>query len=586
MNQNNKTYIFGGLAFVLSLLLLSTTFVVSEDLDNRMAKIFWFYEIIILTTGACTLLAWFRPFRFTLTDGLVLLYAGYTLLNFYHSDSRTTTRAELFVLVTGSYFLFRRLITLASPHYVNAALLLAGGIEAVWGLAQLYGFTPSQHNHFDLTGSFFNPGPYSGFLVAILPLALHYTLTTKKAFQIASSLILILLIIVLPATMSRGAWLAAIAGCSLVMGYHYHLGQHLAILYKKHPITCSLSSIGFTLIIITLLTSAYLLKKDSADGRVLIWKVSSTIISQHPLTGVGFGNFAGPYGEAQAAYFSTGKASSQEEMVADIPEFAFNEFVQITTETGIIGLLLFLRIIFSVLRNVLRSRVREQAGWIGSLIALLVFSCFSYPFSILPLLIVFTLLLAQSNLSAFPPSPRWFTGIFYLLLLLPVYFLASDKKIQENAYKRWKNNQFLFNMQLYERTLNDYRELYPLLKEQSTFLFEYGQCLSKTDQPEESNRILQEAAHLSADPMIQNIMGKNYQAQQQYPEAEKAYLQASSMVPNRLYPLYLLAKMYKEKGDIEKAIATAHLVLQKNPKVSSLATKEIKREMKLLIKGL
>ena len=138
-------------------------------------------------------------------------------------------------------------------------------------------------------------------------------------------------------------------------------------------------------------------------------------------------------------------------------------------------------------------------------------------------------------------------------------------------------------MQIFERTVDNYRKLYPILKDQPAFLFEYGQCLSRTQQPEASNRILEEAAHLSSDPMIHNIMGKNYQTLKQYPQAETAYLKASRMVPNRLYPLYLLARMYDASGQTDKAITTARLVLEKAPKIPSSATEEIKRDMQKLI---
>jgi hypothetical protein len=53
-------------------------------------------------------------------------------------------------------------------------IILTGLGEAVWGLLQLYGFRPSQHGLFRLTGSFFNPGPYSGYLAVVFPMALYY----------------------------------------------------------------------------------------------------------------------------------------------------------------------------------------------------------------------------------------------------------------------------------------------------------------------------------------------------------------------------------------------------------------------------
>ena len=55
----------------------------------------------------------------------------------------------------------------------------AGGIEAVWGLRQLYGYAVSNHSLYVLTGSFFNPGPYSGYLAMILPVCLHQWLTKR-----------------------------------------------------------------------------------------------------------------------------------------------------------------------------------------------------------------------------------------------------------------------------------------------------------------------------------------------------------------------------------------------------------------------
>ena len=584
LRKNLNLYLSGIVVFTLTLLLLSTAFVLDESLGNRVAKIFWFYKVIIVAGIACIPLAWTRPFRFSLLDLLVLLYAGYTLFNDHYTGSITPTRTGLFILIIVTYFIFRRLTTFAPLGFTHAALLLSGAIEAIWGLAQLYGFTPSQHSRFELTGSFFNPGPYSGFLVAILPIALHYTLTGHRIARILSGVVLVLLLLVLPATLSRGAWLAAITGCGIVLSNYFHLHNRLRALFQKHKLTISITTICIFFLVTGTLIGIYRLKKESADGRWLIWKVSFTLVTSHPITGVGFGHFAGAYGEAQAAYFAAEKRPAGEELVADAPETAFNEFVQITTETGIIGLLLFLTIIIGAFKAARHSNSKAATGMVGSLAAFLVFACFSYPFNVLPLLVLFTLLLAQCT--PMQPGSRWLSGIFYTFLFLPVYFLATGQQEREQAYKRWKSEQVYFNMQIFERTVDNYKKLYPLLKDQPAFLFEYGQCLSRTGQPETSNLILEEASQLSADPMIRNIMGKNYQTMKQYTQAESAFLKASRMVPNRLYPLYLLAQMYNESGQIDKAITTAHLLLEKVPKVPSSATEEMKRDMQKLIKDI
>lgn len=44
------------------------------------------------------------------------------------------------------------------------------------------------------------------------------------------------------------------------------------------------------------------------------------------------------------------------------------------------------------------------------------------------------------------------------------------------------------------------------------------------------------------------------------------------MVPNRLYPHYLLVKMYKEKGDLEMARKKAFILLKFHIKVPSKNT--------------
>ena len=113
LRKNLTLYLSGIAVFTLPLLLLSTAFVLDESLGNRVAKIFWFYKVIIVAGIACIPLAWARPFRFSMPDLLVLLYAGYTLCNDHYSGSITPTRTGLFLLLIVAYFIFRRLTTFA-----------------------------------------------------------------------------------------------------------------------------------------------------------------------------------------------------------------------------------------------------------------------------------------------------------------------------------------------------------------------------------------------------------------------------------------------------------------------------------------
>jgi len=150
------------------------------------------------------------------------------------------------------------------------------------------------------------------------------------------------------------------------------------------------------------------------------------------------------------------------------------------------------------------------------------------------------------------------------------------------SYKQWRKATMLSQVKGYNKLEKDYANLYSHLNHEVRFLFEYAQALTKSSRYEESNHILSEAMHISCDPMLYNIMGKNYQAMKEYKLAEESFIISSYIVPSRLYPYYLLAKLYAETGDNQKAYEMATIVVTKEPKVHSQAVEEMRKEMKEL----
>ena len=55
---------------------------------------------------------------------------------------------------------------------ILVVLLVIMLVKAALGLLQLHGFARSYHNLYKVTGTLFNPGPYSGFVAVGVPLAL------------------------------------------------------------------------------------------------------------------------------------------------------------------------------------------------------------------------------------------------------------------------------------------------------------------------------------------------------------------------------------------------------------------------------
>jgi hypothetical protein len=86
-----------------------------------------------------------------------------------------TTKLCNFALIIILYFGFRSLYRL-NVKFISVLvffLMLTGLAEAVWGLLQIYKILPSQHHLYLTTCSFFNPGPYSGYLALVMPLAIY-----------------------------------------------------------------------------------------------------------------------------------------------------------------------------------------------------------------------------------------------------------------------------------------------------------------------------------------------------------------------------------------------------------------------------
>ena len=94
--------------------------------------------------------------------------------------------------------------------------------------------------------------------------------------------------------------------------------------------------------------------------------------------------------------------------------------------------------------------------------------------------------------------------------------------------------------------IDDYYELLPLMGDNERFLFDFGKALAGLGRHNDSNAMLRWGAQLSADPMFTVLMGNNYRAMGMPAEAERCYRSAFSIMPNRIYPLYRLMKLYEE----------------------------------------
>ena len=415
------------------------------------------------------------------------------------------------------------------------SLIAAGAVEAVWGLLQVYGYEPSNHSLYALTGSFYNPGPYSGFLAMCVPVALHEWLEGKRIWKHVALVALVLMLVVLPSGMSRSAWVAALVASGYVLGMHYREG-----LYRYRNVFW----IG-GLLLILLGIGAYHWKKDSADGRLLMWKVATQAVLDQPWQGVGWEYVAGAYGDAQERYFASGAASEQEAHVAGAPEYVFNEYLQVAMAWSVPALCGILLLVGGCFYLGHRGRM---FGVCGGLLSLGVFSFSSYPFQFVEFILAFLALLVTCAMG----FRKTWLRVLALVLGIGLGAYLSEHRPQKNARR----------------------------------MFEQAHALHKAGQWQASTDLLKETMKISSDAMILNIIGKNCQALGVYEEAEAWFVRSTHRLPNRIYPYYLLAKLYEEHPEVfprEKLEWAARMVLEKEAKVESTAIREMREEVKALL---
>nr|WP_289689717.1 O-antigen ligase family protein [Bacteroides acidifaciens] len=494
--------------------------------------------------------------------------------------------AFVFVVCCLLSFCLNRKKHLSFPTIVTWVLIILGGIEGVWGLRQIYGLAVSNHSLYALTGSFYNPGPYSGYLAMIFPLCLYEWLNLKEKtertwveqgkYYIALG-VMLLILCVLPAGMSRSAWIAAAISGTWVYGMRVSWGSRLKEFGRKYKKRLVLACIAGSVIIIVAGYALFQLKATSANGRLFMWKISSMAIAESPVIGHGTGNFVSAYGRAQENYFANGEFSETEELVAGSPEYAFNEYLQVAMEYGIPFLLVVsLVIAFCLWKGSSEGRI----GICGGVISFLVFSFSSYPMQIPGFAVTFYLLLAACVIGRSKVILFLFIS---MMALLGTYYWKNN---QYAACKDWYRSKMLYNIEAYQSAKEDYGKLYPELANRGAFLFEYGYSLHKLKEYDNSTRILEEAMTHSNDPMILNIIGKNYQALGDYEKAEEYLIRSTHRLPGRIYPYYLLVKLYAESEycQPEKLKYAAEIVLTKEPKVQSTAVREMREEVKKLLK--
>jgi len=552
----------------------------------------------------------------TITDLLLLLLLTYITINRYFLQPHFNFSIRYYELIgLSSLYLCLKKISFKNYFWLLIAIIISGIVQTIYGLLQFLGYLNSNHARFDITGSFFNPGPFAGFIAITGSIALSTYLFRHKIaphlqyidrpksfnraieflFEYIPLIGILSVLIVLPLTESRASWLALLVSSLLLIEVRYALlkTQFQKINRLKKNLTIVFLGSCFGLLLISL----YFLKTASADGRLFIWKVSTSIIKEHPFFGIGFDRFKTHFMNYQANYFTTNSTSS-EIILADNTYYAYNEMLQFVIENGLFGLLFCTTLFFIIYK----TKTTQENKYINSflkinLLAMVVFAFFSYPTQIVPfkiiavVLISFITVLNKKNDLVYTFRKNQRTTRFVLksiFLLSGVYLLfTAYTKITaiDNGYTEWKIAKDSQKFREYDLSIDEFKNILPLFAKNGAFLFSYGKCLQKAKQHENAIKIFLKTQNHLNNSSIELSLAKSYKALNLIKKAELSYKKASQMVPVKFYPKYLLAKLYHETGQTNKAIQIATEITKMKIKINSPAIKKIKKEMENLIVG-
>lgn len=448
-------------------------------------------------------------------------------------------------------------------------------LQALYGWGQWFGLCKSYGN-FPVCGSFDNPSGFSACLTMGYSFVLYFIQEENVYKRITMMISLIIVIGAVLISGSRTGIIAIILVSILWVAGGY---KKLRLRYKRAII------IIVCFVIIQLFIFLYLLRIESADGRILIWINTWCMFKDNPLVGLGRGAFTAKYMLYQADYFKNNPNSCFSQL-ADNVNHPFNEYLLILVEYGLIGIfILFLGIIF-LFYYYNNNKNKESFVALMSLVSIGISSCFSYPFRY-PftwiILIVGCVIIVRAFylIQMFEPfSIRIFS--FVLLIFCIIFSIREYTMLKaELAWTRaaqmalWKEKDLV---------IIEYERLNNKLWSNPLFLYNYSVELNIAQRFEESLFVAEKCAERYNDYDLQLLIAGNLMNLKRYNEAEIHYKLASYMCPNRFIPLYYIYQILNLTNRKSEALHLGEKILKKEEKIPSEIIDTIKKEISINLK--
>ncbi|MEW6203075.1 MAG: O-antigen ligase family protein [bacterium] len=314
----------------------------------------------------------------------VISYFAVHIISAFNASSGYLSLRQLEVFLP--YFLIF-LFALTYVNTENAArtllrgIVLMGCLFSIHGIFQFAGldFLGRQSRYYNSAdvylrtySTFGNPDLLAEYLsVALMPAAgLLFSEKNRRwqAFHLVATAAIAICILL---TKSRGAAVSAAVGFMILS---ILISHQKSSIFRRLLIAAGICILTATIILSLTLTKG--VKSESVIYRIITWRIAAQMILEHPIAGIGTGNFHYLYLNYQREFFKNPDNLRYAHLVNnEKPRHLHNEYLQTAVETGVPGLAAFLLVLIVFLWHSVKllMRHRENSLLIIAFCAALVF---------------------------------------------------------------------------------------------------------------------------------------------------------------------------------------------------------------------
>jgi O-antigen ligase len=452
-------------------------------------------------------------------------------------------------------------------------------LVSIYTLLHYYGLIPYLKEFGPVISTIGQKNATSTYLALIFPLLFSYFLLEKNInTKIFYYIILSIIYATLMICQSRGIWISI--GLTLIIGIFFIFKFKLFEIFKKNQKL--LISLCFIFLIITIIystdnplnrsaitvperaISTFDEKDPSINTRFLMWNTSLNMIKDKPIFGSGIGTFKINYLDYQAEFLNDNPGYVKYWVHAREPH---NEYLHICAELGIIGLGIFLIILFlfyNLAINYLKKSYNTKNkiiafGLLLGITCFLIHNLFSIPLHIPALGSALTIILSLSiiyikdfKFSIFKEKQNkkelkygklqiLFSTIILVIAIMAIDSLVVKPYISEIYFYKGRKNLLEGN---HEQALSNFEYVEKLDPYNGKLLLYLGATYFKLGNYERVEELLNKSRRYHNDENINRFLGLYYMEMGQYQKAEKEFKYAIYLRPEFIEAYYNLGYLY------------------------------------------